>query len=83
MNSVHFDGVPQAGWMVYLMEDPIEIDDLGLPPFMETPISMKVAGFNEVGKQFVSFDLVEMIHHFRRNGIRLILKNYSMGLAFR
>jgi len=29
-------GVPNS-WMVYFMENPIEMDDLRVPPFMETP----------------------------------------------
>ena len=31
-------GIPQARWMVYFMANPIRIDDLGVPPFQETPI---------------------------------------------
>ena len=26
-------------WMVKIMENPIKMDDLGVPPFKETPIS--------------------------------------------
>ncbi len=29
-------GTPK--WMVYFMENPIKIDDLGVPLFLETPI---------------------------------------------
>ena len=33
-------GTPK--WMVKIMENPIKIDDLGVPPFKETPICSNV-----------------------------------------
>ena len=33
-------GIPK--WMVYFMENPIKIDDLGVPLFLETPICARV-----------------------------------------
>ena len=36
-------GVSQNGW--FIMENPIEMDDLGEPPFKETPIYRLGCGF--------------------------------------
>ena len=36
--GVSINGYPNS-WMVYFMESPIQMDDLGVPPFQETSIS--------------------------------------------
>ena len=49
--SKNRDGPPK--WMVKIMENPIKMDDLGVPPFKETPISCFF------GTLFVRFKLRE------------------------
>ena len=36
-------GYPNS-WLVFVRETPIEMDDLGVPPFMETPIYTVING---------------------------------------
>ncbi len=36
---------PQNGWCIMLMETPIKMDDLGVPLFLETPMSQGIRGF--------------------------------------
>ena len=44
VSQAHTDVSENSGtpkWMVKIMENPIKMDDLGVPPFKETPIHQK------------------------------------------
>ena len=42
-------------WMVKMMENPIKMDDLGVPLFLKTPISINIypQNYPNVGKQAI------------------------------
>ena len=53
LNHVHMgvskNRVPQHGW--FIMENPIKMDDLGVPLFLETPICSSIFHLNTVIRQ--------------------------------
>ena len=51
-------------WMVKIMENPIKLDDLGVPLFLETPISRKKRKpkHPDPSRKFVGL-MVEQSHH--------------------
>ena len=46
-------GTPK--WMVYLLENPIKVDDLGVAPFMETLTSLEASKYTGVTVPMLNF----------------------------
>ena len=59
--------VPQNGWfLIFIMENPIKMEDLGAPPFTETPVHTSVENPNYLDPNQYSIRLPSLATYFRR-----------------
>ena len=54
-------GVPQNGWFI-IRENPIKIDDLRVPLFLETPICLMETWFNTFSMMFSDGCIFQVAH---------------------